>query len=322
MAQLVWDRVEDRIFESGLDRGVLYLPDGSAVPWSGLTSVIESFNKETSAVYYDGVKINDLVTLGDFAATLKAVTYPDEFNELEGLGVVRRGLFVGDQSPKAFGLCYRVQVNDSLNQDKNRYKIHILYNVIAIPNDRTAASQNANPSLVEFEWKLSAVPEEFPGFRPTAHLIIDTEKVDPDLLIQIENQIYGHLGGDAALLPMADMVTMINGWFRVKIVDNGDGTWTATSNREGFIQMLSADEFEIANVNAIYTDDATYQISDTIDAADVPEIKVYINEDGTWTATTSHDNLILMTDPNTFEIRDANAVFLDPETYQLSDTEG
>ncbi len=109
---MVWDRVGDRVYETGLDKGVLYLPDGSAVPWNGLTAIIEQFNKESSSVYYDGMKISDLVVLGEFAASMKAVTYPDEFVELEGLGSPRGGLFFGDQRPQTFGLCYRTQIGN------------------------------------------------------------------------------------------------------------------------------------------------------------------------------------------------------------------
>ncbi len=102
MPGLVWDQVGDRVYETGLDKGVLYLPDGSAVPWNGLTSIIEKFDKESSPIYYDGMKIADLVVLGDFSASMKAVTYPDEFVELEGLVSPKRGTVFGDQRPQTF----------------------------------------------------------------------------------------------------------------------------------------------------------------------------------------------------------------------------
>lgn len=321
MPQLVWDSVEDRIYETGLDRGVLYLPDGSAVPWNGLTSIIESFDKETSPVYYDGMKINDLVVLGDFSATMKAVTYPDEFLELEGLASDRRGLFYSDQTPQTFGLCYRTQVGNALAGDSIGYKIHILYNVTAVPNDKTYASLSSEPSLVEFEWNITAVPEEVPGFRPTAHIIIDSRDMDPWLFEELEDILYGTSLADASLLPMSDLVTYINEWYRVKIIDNGDGTWTAITQRDGFINFGFNEYFEIVGVNAVYLDEYTFVLSDTIDVADVPQIKITDNDDGTWNATTAHDNLINISVSEEFEILNANVVWLNEYTYQISDTE-
>lgn len=320
MPAIVWDKVGDRTYETGLDRGVLYLPDGSAVPWNGLTSIIESFDKESSPVYYDGMKINDLVTLGDFAATMRAVTYPDEFIELEGMDQMRNGVFAADQKPKPFGLCYRTQIGNDLEGDVSGYKIHILYNVTAIPSDKTYATISKEPSLVEFEWSITAVPENVPGMRPTAHYVINSLDVDPWLLEDLERILYGDTFSSAALIPMIDLVNYINEWYRVKIIDNGDGTWTAVTVRNGFIEMLSADEFRIINVNAVYLDDFTFVISDTVDISDVPQIRIDDNGDGTWTATTDHDNLFFTPEPGMFEIRNANVVMLGPDAYELSDT--
>lgn len=317
---IVWDRVEDRIYETGLDRGVLYLPDGSAVPWNGLTSVIESFDKETQPVYFDGMKISDCVVLGDFSATMTAVTYPDEFVELEGLAPVKQGLFYADQMPQTFGLCYRTKIGDGLVGDEAGYKLHIIYNITAIPNDKTYASTGADPSLVPFEWKLTAVPEELPGFRPTAHIVIDSRDVDPWLLEDLETMLYGTSTAEAVLLPMSELATYINEWYRVQIVDNGDGTWTATSVREGLIDVGLNGYFEIVGVNAIYLDEDTYVISDTTDIASVPQIRIADLPDGFWSATTEHDALINIDINGEFEILNATVVWLNDYTYQISDT--
>lgn len=321
MPTISWDRVGDRVYESGLDRGVLYLPDGSAVPWNGLTAVIEKFDKDTSPVYYDGMKISDMVTLGSFEASLKAVTYPDEFVELEGLGRARQGLFYTDQKPQSFGLCYRTRIGNDLEGDEAGYKLHILYNVTAIPNDKTYASVSEDPSLVEFEWTITAVPEEVEGFRPTAHLVIDSRDVDPWLLEDLESMIYGSDLADAVLLPMPELASYIKEWYRVKIIDNGDGTWTALTQRDGFIHIRYDDYFEIVGVNAVYIDDVTFEISDTLDISEVPQIKISNNGDGTWTAQTDHDNLIVMVGDGQFEIRNANVEYISATTYRITDTE-
>jgi hypothetical protein len=321
MPVLVWDKVGDRVYETGLDRGVLYLPDGSAVPWNGLTSIIEQFSSESSPVYYDGMKVNELVVLGDFAASMKAVTYPDEFVELEGLAPVRRGIFYADQRPQTFGLCYRTQIGNDLEGEAAGYKIHIIYNVTAIPSEKSYASLTDDPSLVEFEWNITAVPEEVPGFRPTAHIVIDSRTTDPWLLEELEAVLYGNTAADAALIPMLDLVTFIGNWYRVQIVDHGDGTWSAISAREGYIDVNEIEQlFILSNVNAVYLDEDTYQISDTKDVWDIPQIDITDNANGTWTATTDQDNLIVMISDTEFEIRNATADFLDADTYQISDT--
>lgn len=266
---ITWDDVDQRNHQSGLDRGVLYLPNGSAVPWNGLTSVIESFDKSSSPVYYDGMKINDLVSLGSFSANMKAFTYPDEFTELEGLAEVRDGVFYADQMPQLFGLCYRTQVYNAAG-DVTGYIIHVLYNVTAMPNSKTHLTESASATLAEFEWVITAVPEEIPGFSPTAHIIIDTAKVDPLLLIEIEKGLYGDGVIAASLIPMDDLVAMLTNWFILKITDNGNGTWTASTTRTGII-VPSADPtvVHLLQANVVYLDSVTYRISDTADADDI-----------------------------------------------------
>lgn len=320
MAELVWDKIGDRTYESGLDRGVLYLPDGTAVPWNGLTSVVEDFKIESVPVYYDGMKINDLVTLGEFAATLKAITYPDEFIELEGVSDLRHGLFVGDQRPQLFGLCYRTQIGNDVAGDVEGYKIHIIYNVMAIPSNKTheSISDKTNPS--EFEWKLTAVPEEIPGFRPTAHLILDTRKIDPLLLGSIEQDLYGNTYATASLIPMQDLVEYITEWFRVKIIDNNDGTWTAISKFDGFIEFGLDGFFDIIHVNAVYLNDVTFIISDTDDAYDVPLIKIFDIGDGTWSATADADDVIELVGDGLVQINNASIISLTEDTYEIFDT--
>lgn len=320
MPELIWDAVGSRVYESGLDRGVLYLSDGSAVPWNGLTEIIESFNKDLVPVYFDGMRIQDLLVLGDFSATMKAVTYPDEFIEVEGLASDRRGLFYADQPPQTFGLCYRVSVGNDLEGQSTGFKIHIIYNLTAIPSSKTYATHSADPSLVEFEWTLTAVPENVPGFHPTAHIVIDSRDLDPWLFEELEAMLYGDSRSDASLVPMQDLVTYINEWYRVKITDNGDGTWTAETLRDGFIHLGVDGYFDIVGVNAVYLNDYTFLISDTLDVSDVPQIKITEFEDGTWNAVTEQDNLISVDVDGVFEILNATVVWVNPYTYRISDT--
>jgi hypothetical protein len=317
MPAINWDKVGERIYESGLDRGVLYLPDGSAVPWNGLTSISEKVEKSVDSVFYDGAKISDLVTMGSFSASLSAVTYPEEMDRIEGTRELRNGVFLGEQSSTTFGLCYRTAMSNDLDAEAG-YKIHVVYNVTAVPSDRDYQSLNDSPEPLEFEWDLTTTPEHLDGFRPSAHMVIKTAELDPWLLAEIEEILYGGTVAAASLIPMDELVDKINNWFRVKITDNGDGTFTARSDYEGYVFLLSEDKFQINNANIIYTDDNTYLLSDTKDIKEVLTIKIIDNGDGTWRASAESEFISVVN--GFFTIYNATTTFLDASTYLLSDT--
>lgn len=271
MTKLIWDETGSRLFETGVDRAVLFLQDGTVVPWNGLTEITEKPGVNQSPVYFDGQKVQDLVSLGEFSATMKAFGYPKKFRMVEGLGEFRNGVFVGDQPPQVFGLSWRTLIGNDLDSDAG-YKIHILYNVTAIANDSAYVTVKSETEPIEFQWNLFAVPEEVPGFRQTAHFIIDSTDIDPWLLEDLEGQLYGTATEDPFLATIPEMSAFLNGWYRLLVVDNGDGTWTATSMRDDAIQFDPVDptEFTLVDVNAVFTDEDTYQLSDTYDISDVP----------------------------------------------------
>lgn len=261
--ELHWNIVGERRFEAGVDRGVLYPQRGAAVPWNGLTSVTEKFNQELESVYFDGMKINDLVSLGDYEGKIKAFSYPEKFSEIEGMSEINTGMFLGNQKPQVFGLSYRTGVGTD-NDPGAGYKIHLLYNITAVPTDREHNTLTETADLTEFEWDITAIPEEVDGHRPTAHVVINSLDFDATLLGALEALIYGTATTPPKLLPLVDMLNYLNDWFSVRIVDNGDGTWTAFSTRPAVI-TFPADPtiFEINNVNGVYLDADTYQISST-----------------------------------------------------------
>lgn len=262
MPSLVWDEVGTRQYETGIDKGVLYLPDGSAVAWNGLTSVVESSDKEGTPVYYDGRKINQLVTLGDFNGTMKAITYPDEFLEIEGLVEVITGVYAGDQQPQVFGLSYRTRIGNDETYDLG-YKIHLLYNVTAIPNDKTYLTLSDTSAVTDFEWVISAVPEEVVGMRPTAHLIFDSTEFDPGLLAVLEEILYGSEDTTVSLIPMADLISFLKEYHIFKIIDNHDGTWTAICDEPDIFHTIGDGVFEIDHIPVVWIDDDTFKISDS-----------------------------------------------------------
>ena len=266
--KLVWDKVGDRRYEHGLDRGVLYLPDGRAIPWNGLTSIVEAENRETASNYFDGMKINTLVTSGEYTAVMKAITYPEEFEELQGIGNLVDGVYLDSQPIKAFDLSYRTLIGTDVDSDAG-YKIHILYNVIALPKDKTYATLTDASSILEFEWDISAVQEEIDGHSPTAHIIIDTTQVGFAFIQAIEALLYGTISTGGSLPTLDDLVTFLKslalsmGTVVISIVDNGDGTWTATSEEDGLIVVDTDYSFDIIDAEAEFTGDQ-YELSDTI----------------------------------------------------------
>lgn len=229
MTALVWDQVGERRYETGLDKGVLYLPDGTAIPWNGLLSVVEKNDADTTSVYYEGSQINELVSVsGGFLGTLKALTYPDEFQFLEGYGVLTEGVFIGNQRPTFFDLSYRTVVGNDVDGTDFGYKIHILYNVLAIPNDRNYETIAADPNLINFEWDIFAVPQEIPGMDPSAHAIIDSRVIDPDLLSDLEDLLYGTPEADPDLPTMAELGGFVDSWHMPSLLvedsfNRGDG---------------------------------------------------------------------------------------------------
>lgn len=320
MPKLVWDKVGSKTYESGLDRGVLYLPNGTAVPWNGLTSVEENLNRSVSSIFYEGLKVGESIDLGSFSATLSAFTYPEELDELEGARNIRRGFSLDEQPMSTFGLSYRTRIGDDINGDVGGgYKIHIIYNVTAIPSNTSYSTIVENSEAIEFQWDLTTTPVELPGFRGSASITIKTNDLDPLLLEEIESILYGSGSADASLLPMDELVAYINDWFRLKITDNGDGTWTAYTKYEGYIFFLPDEGFRLENANATYIDDHTFTLSDTKDLTDIPRIKITNNGDGTWTASTSDTGLIEIVG-DTFTIYNANMEMIDAITYTLSDT--
>lgn len=323
MPPIIWDKPGDRTYESGLDRGVLYTQSGLAVPWNGLISVVEQFDKETTPVYYDGVKINNLVSLGDFSASMTAVTYPDEFIEVEGSEHLRRGFLASDQMPQTFGLSYRTRVGNDVDGDDSAYKIHVLFNLVAIPSDKTYASVSNDPSIVEFEWSITGATEEVvgvPGFRPTAHFVIESDKFDPWLLEDLEKILYGSSTSAPSLPSLQEFAEYMNSWCRVYVTDNGDGTWTAVEGRPGFLTVNVDGSFELTRVKASYATDVEYVLQSTTDVDDVPRIAIEDRGDGTWRAVSDEEGLLQDLGDGTFVIHDATIAFDTPDQYRLSDT--
>lgn len=198
MTKLAWDAVGERIFEAGVDRGVLYHPDDGALAWNGLVSVTENTNRARKPYFLDGIKYMEAELRAHYTAKISAFTYPDELEKLTGIVDVHTGARVHDQPSRSFHLSYRTGIGDDLNPERG-YKIHVVYNVTAIISDREATTRDDSPEAVTFEWDISAMPAQLAGYGWITHLSFDSRELDPVKLTAIENQLYGTPTTDGVL---------------------------------------------------------------------------------------------------------------------------
>lgn len=197
MPKLVWDQVGERLYETGVDHGVLYpqAADGTypkGVAWNGLTSVSESpSGAEATDLWADNIKYLTLRSAEEFGATIEAYMYPDEFAECDGSADLAVGVHIGQQARKPFGLSYRTVIGNDTELDKHGYKLHLIYGATASPSEKGYQTINDSPEAITFSWEVTTVPVAVEGFKPTASLTIDSTKCDPDKLKAIEALLYG-----------------------------------------------------------------------------------------------------------------------------------
>lgn len=259
MTRLEWDQMDERLFDSGVDHAALYLDDGLVVPWNGVTSIKESFTAETSQPYYmDGIKHEDLPQIGSYAATLSAFTYPLEFMPYEGWSEPDPGIAVYGDTPRPFNLIYRELIGTAVDGFDFSYKLHILYNLLAVPSDVSRDTRTNDPAAVEFSWDISSIPVNFPGHRPTAHYILNAMSLGQSKMRQIEAVLFGDETTEPYLPPPETILSNLSGW---SVVDNGDGTWTASSTDPNAIIMTSSTQFQINHPLAVYVDEDTYTLN-------------------------------------------------------------
>lgn len=198
MSRLEWDKIGEHFFETGVDHVVLYPFDKKAkaynrgVAWNGASSISESpSGAEANAVWADNIKYLNLISTEEFAATVEAFTYPDEFAELDGSAEIAPGATIGQQKRGTFGLSYRTKVgNDTDGQDYG-YKLHIIYGATASPSEKQYQTTNDSPEAATMSWELNTTPISVEGFKPTATLCIDSTKTDSTKLKDLEDILYG-----------------------------------------------------------------------------------------------------------------------------------
>lgn len=215
MTVLQWDQVGEKVYEAGVDRGVLYLADGSgdlseAHAWNGLVTVTESpSGAESNKQYADNIAYLNLLSAEDFGATIEAFTYPEAFAECDGTTLVVPGVAVGQQGRKSFGLCYRTKVGNDIDGTDAGYKLHLVYGAQASPSEKAYGTINDSPEAITFSWELTTTPVPAgDDLSPTSLLVIDSTKVDPADLATLEDLLYGTVGDDGRLPTPAEVIAV------------------------------------------------------------------------------------------------------------------
>lgn len=216
MSKLIWDNAGERLYETGVDRGVLYpIQEGGlytkGVVWNGLTAITESpSGAEATPLYADNIKYLNLVSAEDFGCTIEAYMYPDEFAECDGSAEIATGVYAGQQDRKVFGLCYRTILGNDTDSNGHGYKLHLIYGCLASPSEKSYSTVNDSPEANTFSWEVKSTPVNVSGFKPTASLTIDSTKVNAEKLANLEKVLYGSESTEAKL-PTPDEVIAIVG---------------------------------------------------------------------------------------------------------------
>jgi hypothetical protein len=235
MTVLTW---AEKRYETGLDRGVFYPKNASGVVWNGLISVEEVADGEAQVRYVDGVKTYQSYTSSELAGVIEAFTYPDVFYT---------DILTQDRS-ESFGMSYRVQNTDS-------YSIHLIYNV-KIPRGEISYNQS---EIDPFRWAFTTLPVTMPDARMSAHLIIQVDTAYSWTVQALEEVLYGTQAADARLPTPEEVFQIFEDNSILRIIDNGDGTWTAIGPDDA-VKLLDPTTFEITWPSAVYISADSYII--------------------------------------------------------------
>lgn len=214
MSKLIWDAVGERLYETGVKNGVLYVMDagkyGTGVAWNGLTAVTESpSGAEATPLYADDIKYLNLISNEEFGGTIEAYMYPPEFAACNGEAELTAGVTIGQQARKSFGFCYRTVIGNDVDDNAHGYKLHLVYNAKAAVSEKDYATINDSPEAITFSWEFTTTPVEVAGFKPTSIVTIDSTKVAAEKLALLEAKLYGSENEEPSLPLPNEIVTLL-----------------------------------------------------------------------------------------------------------------
>lgn len=258
MPILTWDGVGERLYETGIDRGVLYLPTNgvydTGYAWNGLVSVTESpSGAEATPQYADNIKYLNLVSAEEFGATIEAFTYPDAFAQCDGTAQPSVGVSIGQQPRKSFGFSYRTKVGNDTGGADYGYKLHLVYGALAAPSEKAFNTVNDSPEAITFSWELTTTPVPVTGLKPTAILTVDSTKVPLANLQALEAALYGTAGTNARL-PLPDEVVAMFAGAQTAVTPLAP---TATTAGVITIPTVTGVTYRRADTNAVVTGTVT-----------------------------------------------------------------
>ena len=207
MAVIEWDKIGEHRYESGVDHGVLFVWDkskksyGKGVAWNGLTKVTEKpSGAESTKKYADNIAYLNMVSAEEFAATIEAYTYPDEFLACDGVSIPKKGVQVGQQERASFAMSYRTKVGNDTDGQNADYKIHLVYGLLASPSEKGYESINDSPEPIAFSWEAKSTPVPLAGFNPVSSITLLASEFQASDLKKITDKIYGTVSEDPKLL--------------------------------------------------------------------------------------------------------------------------
>ena len=205
MAVLTWDQTGEKLYETGVQKGVLYPMDGAVygkgVAWNGLTAVNETpSGAESTKLYADDIKYLDIRSAEEFGATIEAYSSPEEFDACDGTASLADGVNIGQQNRKGFGFCYRSTIGNDTEYNNYGYKLHIIYGLTASPSERSYSTVNDSPEAATLSWEVSSTPVNVAGFKPTSIVTINSKKINAEALKEIEDALYGTAEAEPKIL--------------------------------------------------------------------------------------------------------------------------
>lgn len=260
MAQLSWDSIGERFYEIGVDRGVLYVND-VGYAWNGLVSIDEApTGGDPTPFYYDGEKYLNLAAREEFEATINAYYSPEQFDQCDGILPAATGLFATQQRRKPFGLSYRTKIGSDTDGHDHGYKIHIVYNALVAPTQRTRSSISDDIDIPVLSWPITTKPVPVPGMMRTAHFVIDSTEAGPIAMSSLEDLLYGDDLADAVLPTVQQLLDIFTDSEEFIVEELGGGEWSISGSVDA-VTDISGGLYEITSDTVVPIDADSTEIS-------------------------------------------------------------